>query len=216
MGSARPARRSLALRVLTGPTSRTAEAVRGPPCAFVPLQRPIAAAPHRSAWPCGPRTMLPLLSFRAPRHTLGPEDPLRSARPRALPCHVRGLATPIAASTSVPTGARSAGASLGFALQGLTRPGGTPLGVPALLTFLREAPPLREASRRTPSGLRSRHGHDEGSSRTPRHVLPGLSPSRAPHPSSGPSLVVARPTLPPLGGMTSRPTWVSGPCEAKG
>lgn len=119
-----------------------------------------------------------------------------TARPRAIPCHVRGLVTPIAASTTAPTGARSAGASMGFALQGLTRTGGTPLGAPALLTFLRGVPPLREVHRRPPSGLRSRYEHDEGSSRTPRHVLPGLSPSRALSPSVR-AVACSRETNPP-------------------
>jgi hypothetical protein len=99
----------------------------GPPCAFVPLRRRVPAAPQRSGLsrPEGRRAprpaMLPLLSFRALRHSLGPADPLFSwaADPSATACHVRGLATSFAALTTSPPGARSAGASMSFALQGL-------------------------------------------------------------------------------------------------
>src|SRR5262245_35191198 len=80
MGSARPVRRSFALRVLTDRASRTTEAVRGPPCAFALLQRTIAATPHRATSHEGPRTMLPLLSFSALRHDLGTADPFRGRR----------------------------------------------------------------------------------------------------------------------------------------
>lgn len=64
--------------------------------------------------------MLPLLGFRALRHDLGPADPLSLAvDPSTTACHVRGLSTSFAASTTDPPGARGAGASMGFALQGV-------------------------------------------------------------------------------------------------
>jgi hypothetical protein len=74
--------------------------------------------------PEGPRStrpaMLPLLGFRALRHDLGPADPLSLAvDPSTTACHVRGLSTSFAASTTDPPGARGAGASMGFALQGV-------------------------------------------------------------------------------------------------
>jgi hypothetical protein len=65
--------------------------------------------------------MLPLLSSLALRHSPGAVGPLRSAgSPEPTTCHVRGLATPIAAYPTVPPGARSAGAPMGFTLRGLT------------------------------------------------------------------------------------------------
>lgn len=42
-----------------------------------------------------------------------------TADPSAAACHVRGLDTPFAAYTTSPTDARSVGASMGFALQGV-------------------------------------------------------------------------------------------------
>jgi hypothetical protein len=44
---------------------------------------------------------------------------LLAADPSAAACHVRGLGTSFAASTTDPPGARGAGASMGFALQGV-------------------------------------------------------------------------------------------------
>jgi len=82
------------------------------------------ASQRRAPGPEGPRStrpaMLPLLGFRALRHDLGPADPLSLAvDPSTTACHVRGLITSFAASTTDPPGARGAGASMGFALQGV-------------------------------------------------------------------------------------------------
>jgi hypothetical protein len=44
---------------------------------------------------------------------------MKTADPSAAACRVRGLATPFAAYTTSPTDARSVGASMGFALQGV-------------------------------------------------------------------------------------------------
>jgi hypothetical protein len=156
IGSARPVRRFHALRVITGLDVRTAEAARGPSCAFAPLQRSIAAGPHRTAGPCGSADDASSPELPCPATHSRAGGPVRAARPRAAPCHVRGLATPFAASTADPTDARGVGAPLGFALQGFARVGRAPLGALAVLTFLRDTPPLREARRRPPSRRCSR------------------------------------------------------------
>jgi hypothetical protein len=100
---------------------RTAEAVRGPPCAFAPLQRSISAAPHRTGRSGGssPDASSPELC-RPTAHVSRRRTRCVRRVSRPATCHVRGLATPIAASTTAPTGARSAGAPMGFSLRGLT------------------------------------------------------------------------------------------------
>jgi len=113
-----------AFRRPSGPRStgaQIAEAIRGPPCAFAPLQRSISATPHRTLRPDGsaPDASSPELSRPTTRSRSGGSAGYGGLS-RAATCHVRGLATPIAASTTVPTGARSAGASMGFTLRGLT------------------------------------------------------------------------------------------------
>jgi hypothetical protein len=186
-----------------------------------PFRDRIPAAPHRGAAspirrPGGRLVpvMLPLLGFRALRHTLGPADPHMAADPSTAACHVRGLATSFAASTTGPTGARSAGASMGFALQGVPLgASGAPLGALALLTLPATPPPEGSGIGRPPTGPRSR---DESvlppsSQRNPAvDAFLGFSPpERSLHPP-GRSLVVTMPALSPLGGMTSLPTWTSG------
>jgi hypothetical protein len=98
----------------------------GPPCAFAPLQRRTTAAPHQSVappsvagWATRPADAAsPGLSYPTTQsRTGGPA--VVTANPFAAACHVRGLATSLAASTTDPPGARSAGASLGFTLQGV-------------------------------------------------------------------------------------------------
>jgi hypothetical protein len=122
----------------------------GPPCAFAPLQRHATAAPHRSVTVRRPEdrratrpAMLPLLGFRALRHF--PDRRIRiswTVDPSTVACRVRGLATSFATSTTGPPGARGAGASMGFALQGLPLvASGAPLGVLALLTLPPAPPP---------------------------------------------------------------------------
>jgi hypothetical protein len=86
------------------------------PCSPTPQRR--VAGSRRNHQPTCP-AMLPLLSFRALRHIPRPAVALDSATdPSIAASHVRGLATPFATSTTGPPGALSAGASLGFALQG--------------------------------------------------------------------------------------------------
>jgi hypothetical protein len=161
------------------PWHATSRSPAGPPCAFVPLQRHATAAPHRSvARPPVPKdrratrpAMLPLLGFRALRHSLGPVDPLAWRQiplpPRAT-CEV--WLPPSRPPPPGPTGARSAGASLGFALQGLPLVAmGAPLGVPALLTLPPASPP---------EGERNRSGRLQG-------LVPATSPFRRHPPPEG-------------------------------
>jgi hypothetical protein len=161
--------------------------------------------------------MLPLLGFRALRHIPGLADPLSlAADPSATACHVRGLATSFAASTTSPPGARGAGASMGFALQGVPLAArGAPLGVPALLTLPSVPPPEGSEPERPPSGPSSRNESVLSSSPSRRKdptvdtFLSFSSPEHSPQPP-GRSLVVTMPALSPLGGMTSLPTWATG------
>ena len=110
------------------------------------------------------------------------EDPSTAA------CRVRGLATSFATYTTDPPGARSAGASLGFALQGVPFDArGTPLGVPALLTLPATPPP--EGSGAGPAAYRALFPHriraaTEFPKEPGRRCLPGLVPSRALSPSA--------------------------------
>jgi hypothetical protein len=92
----------------------------GPPCAFVPLQRrpsqPRAVPPTRRP---ARRTAQPLLGFRCPT-TQSRND--SAYRPRFHPRstgRVRRFGYPLRDLTIVPPGARSAGASMGFTLQGV-------------------------------------------------------------------------------------------------
>jgi hypothetical protein len=136
----------------------------GPPCAFVPLQRHVPAAPHRSVGgrsedqphdlardAASPGVMCPTTQSRTGGSAYMGVDPSTTA------CHVRGLATSFAASTTGPTGARGAGASMGFALQGFPLVArGTPLGALALLTLPPTPPPKGVECARPPTGPRSR------------------------------------------------------------
>jgi hypothetical protein len=82
------------------------------------------------------RTMLPLLGSRASRHIQNDGPAFHGASGPAA-CHVRGLGTPIAASTVVPPDTFRCRSVLGFTLQGVLlatigAPSGAPcpLGVP--------------------------------------------------------------------------------------
>ena len=99
----------------------------GPLCAFVLLQRHVPAAPHRSVHPndsCEP-TEDPSRDAASPglgcpttqSRTGGPAN--KATDPSVAACHVRGLGTPFATSTTDPPGAQSAGASMGLTLQGV-------------------------------------------------------------------------------------------------
>jgi hypothetical protein len=119
MGSVRPARRFDAHRALARPSvpSRLSPD-GGPPCAFAPLQRSIAAPPHRPANPkARRRTMLPLLGFLALRHVPGRRTRSRGASGSAA-CRVRGFDLPRGLHHR-PSRALRRGASMGFTLQGV-------------------------------------------------------------------------------------------------
>ena len=126
--SVRPVRRFYALRVITFRTSTRPEGRGSAPhalsCSFrdMSLQPRTAASIHptlASRGMTGP-AMQPLLGLVALRHSPGPADPLKVATdPSVAACHVRGLGTPFATSTTDPPGARSAGASMGLTLQGV-------------------------------------------------------------------------------------------------
>jgi hypothetical protein len=103
--------------------------------------------------------------------------------PTVTACHVRGLATPFATYTTGPTGARSAGASLGLTLQGV------PL-VREWCSFRSPCPP-DVADRPDPRGGANGSGRLQGlvpatspccrrfsRERPDRRCLPGLLPSR--------------------------------------
>jgi hypothetical protein len=149
----------------------------------------------------------------------------KAANPSATACHVRGLGTSFAASTTDPPGARSAGASMGFAPQGvpLVREWCPFRGpCPPDVACRRARPPRREewAGRGRLQGLLPATSpccrsttHEE---RRTVDAFSGFAPTELPPHPSGPSLVVTMPALSPLGGMTSRPTWASGRHGADG
>jgi hypothetical protein len=145
---------------------------------------------------------------------------LPTAAPAAIACRVRGLATPISAFTTVPTGARSAGAPLGFSLQGLLLvAAGAPLGDLALLALPHRSP--YRGVRRDSADFRALISRRARASNGPRRVrrrrcLPGIHPSRAFSPSVRACALVAPPALSPVGGTTSRPARVTGLREADG
>ena len=102
MGSVRPARRFDALRALAWQSvpSRIAPD-GGPPCTFAPLQRSIAAPPHRPADPKAAVGQCFLSWAFVPYDTCGTADPSPGGfRPPGVPRP--GFETPIAASTTVP------------------------------------------------------------------------------------------------------------------
>jgi hypothetical protein len=191
-----------------------------PPCTFVPLQRRIVKAPHAPFLQSGVPTrissrVLPLLGFPALRHMPGAQAPVMlTAGPPAVRDRVRGLATPLTAMPGASSRRRSAGASMGFPLQGvpLARDGYSSRSpCPPDLAGRPNLPGGIRASR-WPPGLPSRGESvlpPGGRSRRTVDAFLGFSPSElSPHPS-GLSLVVARPTFSPLGGVTSRPAWTS-------
>jgi hypothetical protein len=107
-----------------------------------------------------------------------------AADPSAAACHVRGLATSIAASTTEPAGARGAGAPVGFPLQGvLLGREPYPSRGPFPLDVAAPAPPPLRGTRGAaayrallPRRARSVTGAPK---RPGRRCLPGVHPSRA-------------------------------------
>jgi len=221
IGSARPVRRSRALPGLSLATISTAEAVGRPSLRFrAPSETCLPSPARRRRLPVGRsrpapcRAMLPLLGFRSLRHMPARWIRIRGWRlPAATACHVRGLATPLAASTNWPPSAEALErpwVSPFMAFPSLAV--GSPLGVPALLTLPGALPP-KGACVGPPSGPRSR-GESVLSSRsrsssTVDAILGFAPPEPSPHPP-GVSLVVASPALSPFGGVTSRSAWTTG------
>jgi len=185
MSSVRPARRFDALRALTwlGVPSRIAPD-GGPPCAFAPLQRSIAAPPHRPADPKAAGRRCFLSWAFVPYDTCGTADPFsRGFRPLGVPRP--GFETPFAASTTVPPASCDAERPWASPSKAFSSKRSGPLvKSPALLAFtasIRLAP-LGSVRTRSPSGLRSRLElvlpfripKDPA-----RRCLPGLCPFRA-------------------------------------
>jgi hypothetical protein len=139
------------------------------------------------------------------------------AAPAANACRVRGLATPISAFTTVPTGARSAGAPLGFSLQGvLLVAAGTPLGGLALLALPRSIAPGGTTARGRLQGLdlaTRAFGRRAPKNPTAATFLGFTPPELSPHPFGHALWSRCRPSH-PFGGATSRPARVSGLREA--
>jgi hypothetical protein len=144
---------------------------------------------------------------------------LSSAAPAASACRVRGLATPISAYTTVPTGARSAGAPLGFSLQGvLLVAAGTPFGGLALLALPRSIAPGGTTARGRLQGINlatSSFGRRAPKNPTVDAFLGFTPPEPSPHPFGHALWSRCRPSH-PFGGATSRPARVSGLREADG
>lgn len=125
MGSVRPVRRFDALRGFVLGGVHPAEAGGSPPCAFAPLQRRACSARHHAvARPpaeagARPVTRCCLSWALAPYDTCRADGPASlTAGPPAAACHVRGFDPP-RGSHHRPSRRRSAGASLGFTLQGV-------------------------------------------------------------------------------------------------
>jgi hypothetical protein len=133
--------------------------------------------------------------------------------------------TSFATSTTIPTGARGAGASLGFSLQGVPLiVVGTPLGGLAFVTFSAlHAPRIRRCAGGMATQAWSpsrRRSHDESVlSPQPaghgRRCPLGVSPSRACSPSLWHTLSSRAPPLSPLDGATFDPVWTAGSWETK-
>jgi len=225
MGSVRPVRRFDALRALAGRDLPNRIAPDGgPPCAFALLQRSIATPPHRPADPragTSDDASFPGLSCRTTR--AGTADPRTAEPPGPAACRVRGLATPCAASTTVPPDALRR-----RSVRRLHPPRPSPRVDRA---SSRRPLPSWRCSRRFASppwgacGRGRLQGLDPGANafgppgpEGPDASLPSwASPSRAFPPSVLGRRFSSR-SLPShaLGGLASRPTCVSGSCGTEG
>jgi hypothetical protein len=196
---------------------RTAEAARGPSCAFAPLQRSIAAGPHRTAEPCGsaddassPELHCPTTQSRAGGPVASDASPRRSVPRPGFGYPLRGVHRRPYRRTrrrSIP-GLRPSRlrSRRPYPSRGPCRP-----DVLARRISLAGGAPASAFT----ALLSSRVGDPDPRGPESSSFL-GLSPSEPSPPPSGPSLVVARPALPPLRGVTFRPARVSGPYEAEG
>lgn len=122
------------------------------------------------------------------RHIPDQRIRMMTAGPPAAACHVRGLDTPLAASNHWSSRRQSAGASLGFALQGVPLAHGRypsrgpcPPDVPAALRLPGEERERAAAFKASfPRRVRAAAGRPKPSD---RRCLPGLRPFRAFPPS---------------------------------
>jgi hypothetical protein len=128
----------------------------GPPCTFASLQRSIAAPPHRPASSRGNRLPDDASSPRlcCPTTHAGSADPFVHEASGLAPCHVRGLVTSLAASTTDPANLLAkARASTGFSLQGVLLASiGPPFGSLGPLGVPRDSRPLAEPKTQSTSG----------------------------------------------------------------
>jgi hypothetical protein len=161
MGSTSPVRRFDALRACVRCDLPAGRSRRG---ALPALSRPfrgIRRSPARFRRPVGRLVEPCFLSW-----AFGPYDTVSASRrvPTAVPPAAHrsraGFGYPLRDLAESPAGARSAGASMGFPLQGvLPVAADAPLGAPALLALPAPAPHREvHANARPTSGLRSRHG----------------------------------------------------------
>jgi len=224
MGSVRPARRFNARRALADRDLPNRIAPDGgPPCAFALLQRSIARPPHRPAGPKADPTddaSSPGLSRRTTR--AGTMDPHVARPPGPAACRVRGLGTPIAASTTVPPDA--------FRRRSVRRLHPSRPSPRIGRTTSRRSLPSWRCSRRfaSPPGGRAdavdcrasiptRMRSATGSRRTRRVAAFSGFALQSTHPLRPGALLWSQ-GLPPhaLGGVTSSPTCVSGSCGPEG
>jgi hypothetical protein len=193
----------------------------GPPCAFAPLQRHVSTAPHRAAEPSGRsrRSRIPrcFLSWAfLPYDTCRSGDSASGQRVPPPPRAASEVWLPPSRPSSPSSRRRSAGASLGFALQGvlLVRKRCPSRGpCPPDVTRVASSFPRERERPEPPPGLRA---CDEfvlspgDRSRQAVDAFLGFSPSERSPPASGLSLLVTMPALSSLGGVTSLPAWTTG------
>jgi hypothetical protein len=216
MGSARPVRRSFALRALIDRASERPKPLGALPTLSLPYRGPSqqSRTVQRALRPADDAPS-PELSHPTTHSEGG--GPVDGRRVPAPPRATSGVWLPPSRRPPPPLPAREAPERpWASPFKASLARGGTPLGATALLTFLRRASPLREALRRPPSGPSSRRelGSDPRGPDTTSFL--GFPPPESSPPPAGPSLVIARPALPPLGRVTSLPAWVSGPCDTEG
>lgn len=179
-----PVRRSCAPRVFAsvgcrrsvGPAEAGPPSRRRPPWAWRPLPsrprgpravRPAERRGHRCPWSPPHENDASSPGLRGPYDTVSGWRIRQSiGGPPPIACRVRGLATSFATCTTIPTGARGAGASMGFSLQGVPLVViGASLEAPAFVTFAPlHVPPIKRAAdgHAAPAGSPSRlRSHDE-------------------------------------------------------
>jgi|GEM_PF-6050116 len=116
---ARPSGVSTPLGLASDAALRATEAARRPCLCFRPPSEASVAVPHGPAGPWASSSdHAPSPGLLRPYDTISGLWRVTAAAPAATRDRVRGLATPCTVLTTFPPGARNAGASLGFFLQG--------------------------------------------------------------------------------------------------